>query len=260
MSPAGGNHHISALGSFIKAFDFTGAYQTRTPSIQGGFQAAGIVVSLLMAFAGGAIVGKAEGSAERGGSSQPGTAPSTVPGLFGEPRQHIPQPLPTALPSARRGHPEAAHLGGRGGRELLRGRRLLGGEGRGVGGTRWRCGPAAGPGLRGLCRRCPRTRRAMCTTCTAPTNPPRPEPRLPVTISALPCSAACVTSCRGWNKVLFFFPGLCCRVSEGWHVAQSQLPRVSRRWDTPGALGTKWRQYRLGVLDDVLDNAVWGDI
>lgn len=82
---------ISALGRFIKAFDFTGEYQTRTPSIQGGFQAAGIVVSLLMAFVGGAIVGKAEGSTERGGLSQPAaeteadafgvTAPSTVPGL-----------------------------------------------------------------------------------------------------------------------------------------------------------------------------------
>lgn len=58
---------ISDLGRFIKAFDFTGTYQTRTPSVQGGFQAAGIVVSLLMAFAGGAIVGKQEGSMERGG-------------------------------------------------------------------------------------------------------------------------------------------------------------------------------------------------
>lgn len=98
MSPAGGNHHISALGSFIKAFDFTGAYQTRTPSIQGGFQAAGIVVSLLMAFAGGAIVGKAEGSTERGGSSQPGTAPSTVPGLLGEPASTSPSPCPPPCP------------------------------------------------------------------------------------------------------------------------------------------------------------------
>lgn len=58
---------ISALGRFIKAFDFTGPYKTRTPSIQGGFQAAGIFVSLLMALAGGALVGKQEGSTERGG-------------------------------------------------------------------------------------------------------------------------------------------------------------------------------------------------
>ncbi|XP_008490191.2 ammonium transporter Rh type C [Calypte anna] len=42
---------------FIKTFDFTGTYQTRTASVQGGFQAAGILVSLLMAFAGGALVG-----------------------------------------------------------------------------------------------------------------------------------------------------------------------------------------------------------
>ncbi|XP_015685506.1 ammonium transporter Rh type C-like, partial [Protobothrops mucrosquamatus] len=38
-------------------FDFTGEYQDRTPSIQGGFQAAGIAVSLAMALVGGAIVG-----------------------------------------------------------------------------------------------------------------------------------------------------------------------------------------------------------
>ncbi|KAK9394049.1 ammonium transporter Rh type C [Crotalus adamanteus] len=38
-------------------FDFTGEYHNRTPSIQGGFQAAGIAVSLAMALVGGAIVG-----------------------------------------------------------------------------------------------------------------------------------------------------------------------------------------------------------
>lgn len=56
---------ISTLCRFIKAFDFTGSYKTRTPSIQGGFQAAGIVVSLLMAFAGGTLVGKQRGGMER---------------------------------------------------------------------------------------------------------------------------------------------------------------------------------------------------
>ncbi|KAM6426598.1 ammonium transporter Rh type C isoform 2-T2 [Liasis olivaceus] len=38
-------------------FDFTGEYMYRTPSIQGGFQAAGIAVSLAMALVGGAVVG-----------------------------------------------------------------------------------------------------------------------------------------------------------------------------------------------------------
>lgn len=56
---------ISILCRFIKAFDFTGSYKTRTPSVQGGFQAAGIFVSLLMAFAGGALVGKQEENMER---------------------------------------------------------------------------------------------------------------------------------------------------------------------------------------------------
>ncbi|XP_020637330.3 ammonium transporter Rh type C [Pogona vitticeps] len=41
----------------IQAFDFTGKYSSRTPVIQGGYQAAGIAVSLAMALAGGAIVG-----------------------------------------------------------------------------------------------------------------------------------------------------------------------------------------------------------
>ncbi|KAL8197590.1 UNVERIFIED_CONTAM: hypothetical protein K2H54_033799 [Gekko kuhli] len=41
----------------IHAFDFSGAYVNRTPSVQGGFQAAGIAVSLAMALVGGAIVG-----------------------------------------------------------------------------------------------------------------------------------------------------------------------------------------------------------
>lgn len=121
---------ISALGRFIKAFDFTGPYQTRTPSIQGGFQAAGIVVSLLMAFAGGAIVGKPEGSTERGGLSQPAAETEAsmrscpwpggssrgdgtegcVPGLRLPPWVDHPHaaciprgPLPTALPASFQG-------------------------------------------------------------------------------------------------------------------------------------------------------------
>ncbi|XP_063170309.1 ammonium transporter Rh type C [Candoia aspera] len=41
----------------INTFDFTGEYMHRTPSIQGGFQAAGLAVSLAMALVGGAVVG-----------------------------------------------------------------------------------------------------------------------------------------------------------------------------------------------------------
>jgi len=100
---------ISALGSFIQAFDFTGQYRTRTPSVQGGFQAAGIMVSLLMAFAGGALVGKQEASAERRGLAATG-AP-TYPCLR----------LDVAFPLARRelrprasSHPWDARQGTRG--------------------------------------------------------------------------------------------------------------------------------------------------
>uniref|UniRef100_A0A803VZ66 Rh family C glycoprotein n=1 Tax=Ficedula albicollis TaxID=59894 RepID=A0A803VZ66_FICAL len=57
ITAAAATEDVYGKEGFVKAFDFTGVYQTRTPSIQGGFQAAGIVVSLLMAFAGGAIVG-----------------------------------------------------------------------------------------------------------------------------------------------------------------------------------------------------------
>ncbi|NXP37672.1 RHCG protein, partial [Leiothrix lutea] len=57
ITAAAATEDVYGKEGFIKAFDFTGVYQTRTPSIQGGFQAAGIVVSLLMAFVGGAIVG-----------------------------------------------------------------------------------------------------------------------------------------------------------------------------------------------------------
>ncbi|XP_019359621.1 PREDICTED: ammonium transporter Rh type C [Gavialis gangeticus] len=41
----------------VKTFDFTGDYMYRTPRVQGGYQAAGIFVSLAVAFVGGAIVG-----------------------------------------------------------------------------------------------------------------------------------------------------------------------------------------------------------
>ncbi|XP_027500469.1 ammonium transporter Rh type C [Corapipo altera] len=57
ITAAAATEDVYGKEGFIKAFDFTGVYQTRTPSVQGGFQAAGIVVSLLMAFVGGAIVG-----------------------------------------------------------------------------------------------------------------------------------------------------------------------------------------------------------
>ncbi|XP_051652628.1 ammonium transporter Rh type C isoform X1 [Manacus candei] len=57
ITAAAATEDVYGKEGFIKAFDFTGMYQTRTPSVQGGFQAAGIVVSLLMAFVGGAIVG-----------------------------------------------------------------------------------------------------------------------------------------------------------------------------------------------------------
>uniref|UniRef100_A0A8V0ZB71 Rh family C glycoprotein n=1 Tax=Gallus gallus TaxID=9031 RepID=A0A8V0ZB71_CHICK len=57
ITAAAATEDVYGKEGFIKAFDFTGSYKTRTPSIQGGFQAAGIVVSLLMAFAGGTLVG-----------------------------------------------------------------------------------------------------------------------------------------------------------------------------------------------------------
>ncbi|XP_023789418.1 ammonium transporter Rh type C [Cyanistes caeruleus] len=71
ITAAAATEDVYGKEGFIKAFDFTGVYRARTPSIQGGFQAAGIVVSLLMAFVGGAIVGKPEGSTGRGGLIQP---------------------------------------------------------------------------------------------------------------------------------------------------------------------------------------------
>ncbi|NXG46167.1 RHCG protein, partial [Psilopogon haemacephalus] len=57
ITAAAATEDVYGKEGFIKAFDFTGVYQTRTPSVQGGFQAAGIMVSLLMALVGGALVG-----------------------------------------------------------------------------------------------------------------------------------------------------------------------------------------------------------
>lgn len=128
MSPPGTIITVPALGRFIKAFDFTGVYQERTPSVQGGFQAAGIVVSLLMAFVGGAIVGKPEGSPDRGGLSQPAAETEASMRCCPQPDAswgdgtercaraafaplaepaasllHPPRALPTALPSSLQG-------------------------------------------------------------------------------------------------------------------------------------------------------------
>ncbi|XP_070618131.1 ammonium transporter Rh type C [Erythrolamprus reginae] len=57
VTAAAATEGVYGKKGLIKMFDFTGEYQDRTPSIQGGFQAAGIAVSLAMAFVGGAIVG-----------------------------------------------------------------------------------------------------------------------------------------------------------------------------------------------------------
>ncbi|NXN20213.1 RHCG protein, partial [Indicator maculatus] len=57
ITAAAATEDVYGKEGFIKAFDFTSVYQTRTPAVQGGFQAAGIMVSLLMAFVGGALVG-----------------------------------------------------------------------------------------------------------------------------------------------------------------------------------------------------------
>lgn len=57
VTAAAATEGVYGREGLIHAFDFTGQYSTRTPSIQGGFQAAGIAVSLGMALAGGAIVG-----------------------------------------------------------------------------------------------------------------------------------------------------------------------------------------------------------
>uniref|UniRef100_A0A8C6X5T2 Rh family C glycoprotein n=1 Tax=Naja naja TaxID=35670 RepID=A0A8C6X5T2_NAJNA len=57
VTAASATESVYGKKGLINMFDFTGEYQDRTPSIQGGFQAAGIAVSLAMAFVGGSIVG-----------------------------------------------------------------------------------------------------------------------------------------------------------------------------------------------------------
>uniref|UniRef100_A0A8C5SDF7 Rh family C glycoprotein n=1 Tax=Laticauda laticaudata TaxID=8630 RepID=A0A8C5SDF7_LATLA len=57
ITAAAATETVYGKKGLINMFDFTGEYRDRTPSIQGGFQAAGIAVSLAMAFVGGSIVG-----------------------------------------------------------------------------------------------------------------------------------------------------------------------------------------------------------
>nr|XP_041574273.1 ammonium transporter Rh type C isoform X1 [Taeniopygia guttata] len=236
ITAAAATEDVYGKEGFIKAFDFTGVYQRRTPSIQGGFQAAGIVVSLLMAFAGGAIVG----------------AILKLP-IWGD-------------AAAEKCFEDDIYWEVRG---------------RGAGGTRWRCRPAARPGgLRGLCRRCRRTRRAMCTACTAPTSPPRPEPRpaaaprdalLAVTAGICPALLLYRAAVDGIKSCSSFLAcAAVCQWPSGVGCAAQQLPgellAARGKAEALGhsrSLGTKWRregwQHRLGVLDSVLDNALWGD-
>ncbi|XP_026548888.1 ammonium transporter Rh type C-like [Notechis scutatus] len=57
VTAAAATETVYGKKGLINMFDFAGEYRDRTPSIQGGFQAAGIAVSLAMAFVGGSIVG-----------------------------------------------------------------------------------------------------------------------------------------------------------------------------------------------------------
>ncbi|XP_066491398.1 ammonium transporter Rh type C [Tiliqua scincoides] len=57
ITAACATEEVYGAEGLIRAFGFTGEYSNRTPSVQGGFQAAGIAVSLAMALAGGAVVG-----------------------------------------------------------------------------------------------------------------------------------------------------------------------------------------------------------
>ncbi|XP_073160246.1 ammonium transporter Rh type C isoform X2 [Lepidochelys kempii] len=57
VTAAAATEEVYGKEGLISAFDFTGDYKDWTPTVQGGFQAAGIFVSLAMALAGGAIVG-----------------------------------------------------------------------------------------------------------------------------------------------------------------------------------------------------------
>uniref|UniRef100_A0A8D0EB80 Rh family C glycoprotein n=1 Tax=Salvator merianae TaxID=96440 RepID=A0A8D0EB80_SALMN len=57
ITAAAASESVYGKEGLIHAFDFTGPYSSRTTSDQGGFQAAGIAVSLGIALVGGAIVG-----------------------------------------------------------------------------------------------------------------------------------------------------------------------------------------------------------
>ncbi|XP_015274733.1 PREDICTED: ammonium transporter Rh type C [Gekko japonicus] len=57
VTAAAATEEVYGTEGLIHAFDFIGPYANRTPRVQGGFQAAGIAVSLGMALVGGAIVG-----------------------------------------------------------------------------------------------------------------------------------------------------------------------------------------------------------
>ncbi|XP_006263869.1 ammonium transporter Rh type C [Alligator mississippiensis] len=57
ITAAAATKRVYGSEGLVKTFDFTGDYANRTPMVQGGYQAAGIFVSLAIAFAGGSIVG-----------------------------------------------------------------------------------------------------------------------------------------------------------------------------------------------------------
>lgn len=47
-----------SFNRLINTFDFKGKYATRTPGMQGGYQAAGICVALVFGIGGGILVGE----------------------------------------------------------------------------------------------------------------------------------------------------------------------------------------------------------
>ncbi|XP_075431288.1 ammonium transporter Rh type C isoform X2 [Ascaphus truei] len=57
VTAAAATASVYTQAGLVSLFGFYGPYANRTPSIQGGFQAAGIFVSLAFAFVGGTIVG-----------------------------------------------------------------------------------------------------------------------------------------------------------------------------------------------------------
>ncbi|XP_044139147.1 LOW QUALITY PROTEIN: ammonium transporter Rh type C [Bufo gargarizans] len=57
VTAAAASPSVYTVEGLIALFDWTGEYADRTPSIQGGYQAAGIFVSLAFAFVGGTLVG-----------------------------------------------------------------------------------------------------------------------------------------------------------------------------------------------------------